>query len=218
MQVTAPPRPAPLSCALWGSLRRGPGPGATRDGGGGRSTSCLAQRALGGGIRDKGVSLLLGLLSSLMKQLGLAIRALAHLGTGETQAPVTFSPRGLDWGWEPPAWRPVSCQEDVLSSRPALRPPPALRGLQGQQWGCGGGGDLEASRLRPHWWVLSPVCPPGSLLPWTRMQGTEAPSPAPGVFQDTLQFPPRGGGMAAPGNKGPGRRGEVGSRARKRRL
>lgn len=172
----------------------------------------------GRGIRDKGVSLLLGLLSSLMKQLGLAIRALAHLGTGETQAPVTFSPRGLDWGWEPPAWRPVSCQEDVLSSRPALRPPPSLRGLQGQQWGCGGGGDLEASRLRPHWWVLSPVCPPGSLLPWTRMQGTEAPSPAPGVFQDTLQFPPRGGGMAAPGNKGPGRRGEVGSRARKRRL
>lgn len=82
-----------------------------------------------GGISDQCVSLVLGLLSSLMQQLGLAIRALAHLGTGETQAPVTFSPRGLDWGWEPPAWRPVSCQEDVLSSRPALRPPPSLRGL-----------------------------------------------------------------------------------------
>lgn len=75
---------------------------------------------------DRGVQLGQALLFSLESLFEVTVRILANLGSGEPQDPVTFSPCGLDGGWEPPAWRPVSCQEDVLSSGQLPRPLPSL--------------------------------------------------------------------------------------------
>ena len=203
MQAMVTPWPSGLSRDLWGSLRRGPGPGATGSG----STRWRARRGLG---ECQGLGCFFGAGSAVLPEVT-AVGARAHLGTGEPQAPVAFSPCGLDWGWEPPAWRPVSCQEDVLSSRPApalLHPSGASRDRGG---GVGGGGVLEAKRLPPGQWVPAPSVLPASSSPWTRMQRTEAPSPAPGVFQDRLWFPRRVGGELLQGTKARGGEGKWGA-------
>lgn len=122
---------------------------------------------------------------------------------------MTFSPCVLD-RLGTSGLRPVSCQEDVLSSGQAPHPPSSL-GPPGGRWGWGG---LDLSRPPSRCWVLCP-CPPTQLPPpptplsrTSRTQGTEAPDQHLGFFQAAV-------GAAAPGNKGWGRRGEVGRRERK---
>lgn len=189
------------SPVLCGSLEKGPWPELPGVGVGAGPHPAWPRvgPGRGRGIRDQGVSLVLGTLSSLMKQLGLAIRALAHLGTGGDPGPSDLFPCGLDfWGWEPPAWRPVSCQEDVLSSRPALRPPPfgASRGSSG---GCRGGGALKPASCAPTggsrapsvlWLSLSSLDPDAG--------GQRPPVQHLGVFQDT-PVPLQGGGWLLQG-------------------
>lgn len=161
------------------------------------------------GVWDWAASLVLAplaLAKSLLEATWTGPQRTGHLRPSEPQAPVTLSPCGLDRGWEPPAWRPVSCQEDVLSPRPALGPPPSLRPPGAEVGASWGGGALEAGQLPP--WVPSPACLSQLPLPQDPDTGDRGPSPAPGVFRDRLQSPPRG-------NKGWRRRGEVGRKAKK---
>lgn len=116
------------------SLPCSPGAGAT-----GVSVWVLHTLAGQGGAWGGGSGYLIGTGFAVLQVTAQSLRlagGLVHLGSGKPQAPLTFSPCGLDWGWN---LRPgVLCPAKRMSCPPGRLP--TLLHPWGLQGGCVGVG------------------------------------------------------------------------------